>query len=84
VTLVDLAGTRVVRDEDEFTKVKWSPYAGRTFTGVPVATYSRGRLVVRDREILDDRPLGQYLEGVPQKVLPGSSVQSPAMRMAPF
>ena len=83
VTIVDLAPTRVVRDEDEFTKVKWSPYAGRTLKGVPVATYSRGRLVARDREIVDDRPLGRYLEGVPQKMLPGSAVQSPAMWMAP-
>jgi dihydroorotase-like cyclic amidohydrolase len=79
VTLVDLAGTRVVRDEELFTKVKWSPYAGRTLKGVPVATYSRGRLVVLNRQIVDDLPKGKYLEGIPQQMQGGAAIQSPAL-----
>jgi dihydroorotase len=65
LVLVDLEATRVARDEDVYTKVGWTPYVGRTFTGVPVLTMRRGRVIVRNRVIEPDPGVGQYLAGRP-------------------
>lgn len=48
LVLVDLARKRTVRDEEQLTRCKWSPWHGRTFTGWPVATWVMGKLVWRD------------------------------------
>ncbi len=60
LTLVDLESVRPVRNEELFTKVRWSPFAGRELTGWPVYTivggavvYERGRI----REGRRGRPL---------------------------
>lgn len=48
LVLVDLAKQRTIRDEDQITRAKWSPWHGRAFTGWPVATWVMGNLVWRD------------------------------------
>jgi dihydroorotase len=45
LTLVDLDTVRPVRNEEMFTKVKWSPYHGRPLTGWPVYTIVNGEIV---------------------------------------
>lgn len=66
LVLVDLAATRVARDGDGYTKVGWTPYAGKELRGVPVLTMRRGTVVARDRTIVDEPGRGRYLDGVPQ------------------
>ncbi len=53
VTLVDLKRARVVRGDELFTKVKWSPFEGWTLRGWPVMTVLRGRPVFRDGAIVE-------------------------------
>jgi dihydroorotase len=60
LTLVDLDRPRVVHNEDMFTKVRWSPWAGRTVTGWPTHTIVNGEIAFengRTRESVRGRPL---------------------------
>ena len=45
LTLVDMDTIKPVRNTETFTKVKWSPYAGRELTGWPVYTIVGGNIV---------------------------------------
>jgi dihydroorotase len=52
VTLVDLKAKRVLRHEDMRTKSGWTPFDGMEVTGWPKATIIRGKVVMRDDEIV--------------------------------
>lgn len=61
LTLVDLAERRVIEDDWIASKSRWTPFAGRSVTGWPRATIIRGRIVMRDDELLgapDGEPMG--------------------------
>lgn len=60
LTLVDITSVQPVRNEDLFTKARWSPYAGRQLTGWPVYTVVAGQVVYGD---------GRIREGVRGKAL---------------
>lgn len=45
LVLVDLSKQKTIRDEDQHTKSKWSPWNSVTLTGWPVATYVGGHKV---------------------------------------
>jgi len=51
LTLVDLAARRVISDGEQASKARWTPFAGMTAKGWPMATITRGRVVMRDGEI---------------------------------
>lgn len=51
LTLVDLAARRVITDGEQASKARWTPFAGMTAKGWPMATITRGRVVMRDGEI---------------------------------
>lgn len=51
LTLVDLAARRVITDGEQASKARWTPFAGMTAKGWPMATITRGRTVMRDGEI---------------------------------
>ena len=53
LVVIDPELRRVVRDEDQFSKCSWSPWAGRTLQGWPTRTYVNGALAF-SRE--DDGP----------------------------
>jgi dihydroorotase len=48
VVLVDLNQTRTIRNEEQHTKCRWSPWHGVSLTGWPVRTWVLGREVYRD------------------------------------
>jgi dihydroorotase len=48
LVLIDLNREHVVRDEDQVTKCRWSPWHGRTLRGQAVRTWVGGRTVYRD------------------------------------
>ena len=67
LVLVDLAKRAVVRDADQLTKCRWSPWDGVELVGWPVRTFVDGRTVFADgrvdavargREAVFARPLG--------------------------
>lgn len=61
--LVDPALQRIVRDEQQFTKCRWSPWTGQTLTGWPLTTWVGGQRVFDRRGVAADQP-GRCLEGV--------------------
>jgi dihydroorotase len=60
LTLVDLRRRETVRREWIRSRCGWSPFEGVTLTGWPVATVLRGRLVMREGELLG-APAGRPL-----------------------
>jgi dihydroorotase len=55
LVLVDLNKTAVIRDEEQETKSKWSPWHGESITGWPVRTWVMGNEVFRDGIFQDSR-----------------------------
>ena len=52
LTLVDLKARRVLRHEDMASRCGWTPFDGMEATGWPMATIVRGRVVMRDGELI--------------------------------
>ncbi|MCC6195119.1 MAG: dihydroorotase family protein [Burkholderiales bacterium] len=48
LVVVDMNATGTLTDAECYTKVKWSPYSGRSYHGRAVATVSRGAIVMKD------------------------------------
>jgi dihydroorotase len=51
-TVVDLARTHTISDAEQATRCGWTPFAGTTVTGWPVATIIRGNTVMRDGQLI--------------------------------
>lgn len=60
LTLVDLAAKRVIRNDWIASRCGWTPFDGMSVTGWPKATIVRGRIVMRDDEILG-QPSGELV-----------------------
>jgi dihydroorotase len=58
LVLVDLEKQKTIRDEQQHTKSKWSPWDGTTLTGWPVATWVGGRRVWDDQGGFDEQIRG--------------------------
>jgi dihydroorotase len=58
VTLVDLKARRVIRRDWMATKSGWTPFEGREVTGWPMATIVRGRIAMREDQLLGE-PIGE-------------------------
>ncbi len=69
LTVVDLSARRVIRHEDQATKVGWTPFDGFEAKGWPMATIIRGRIVMREDEVIAPS-LGQPIRF--QETLEGS------------
>ena len=52
LTIVDLKANRTLRHEDMASRCGWTPFDGLTVKGYPVMTIIRGRLVMRDAEVV--------------------------------
>ncbi len=53
LVLVDMNKAQTVRDEEQVTKCRWSPWHGETLTGWPVRTWVGGRTVFVDGHVMD-------------------------------
>ncbi|WP_051325617.1 dihydroorotase [Glycomyces tenuis] len=51
LVLVDRARTAEIRDDEVLSKIGYSPYAGQSYTGMPVRTFVGGRTVFADGEV---------------------------------
>lgn len=67
LVIVDEKQQWVASDEAVYTKVKWTPYHGRTLTGRPVLTMLRGTVIMQDGQVTGKPGYGRYVEGVPQR-----------------
>ena len=52
LTIVDLKARRTLRHEDMATRSGWTPFDGMEAIGWPMATIVRGRVVMRDDEVI--------------------------------
>ncbi|MEP6968770.1 MAG: dihydroorotase, partial [Pseudomonadota bacterium] len=67
LTIVDLAARRTIRHEDMATRVGWTPFDGFEAKGWPVATIIRGRMIMREGEVVGEgqgEPM-RFLETLP-------------------
>ena len=62
LVLVDLDAERLLSDEHVQSKAGWTPYAGRRVRGAVVATWLRGKPVVRNGNLLG-QPEGRFVPG---------------------
>lgn len=60
LAIVDLAARDTIRGADLHTKVGWTPWEGRAVQGLPIHTLVRGRLVMRDREVIGSPGYGEH------------------------
>ena len=52
LTIVDLKAKRTLRHQDMASRCGWTPFDGMEVTGWPRATIVRGRVVMRDGELI--------------------------------
>jgi len=62
-TLVDLKRRRTIEDNWIVTPAGWTPFAGMEVTGWPAATIVRGRIVMREDEVIGE-PSGKLVRFV--------------------
>ena len=62
LVLVDMAKQKTIRDEEQLTKSRWSPWHGESLTGWPVATFVGGHQVWSANEGVDDSFRGSKLK----------------------
>ena len=58
MSLVDLGARRTITDALVASRCGWTPFHGREVAGWPVATVVRGRIAMRDGELIGD-PIGE-------------------------
>ena len=61
LSIVDLKARREITADWLASKCGWSPFEGRRVTGWPVTTIVRGRIVMREAELLGE-PMGEPVE----------------------
>lgn len=63
IAVVDMGATGVLNDDECYTKVKWSPYSGRTYRGRVVMTIARGEIVMNDGKVAARPGRGRFVTG---------------------
>ncbi|MGE5302611.1 MAG: dihydroorotase [Alphaproteobacteria bacterium] len=66
LVVVDFEKERTLNNDELYTKVKWSPYAGWRVKGAPVLTTVRGKIVAEKGKVVGERGHGKYIAGMPQ------------------
>lgn len=81
LVIVDLEQETVATDEATYTKVKWTPYAGRKLRGVPVLTMLRGTVIAENGKVCGRPGHGRYIEGMPQETVAAVGMRSPGLSL---
>ncbi len=55
LAIIDLNLSKAIRNESQFTKTKWSPWAGETLTGWPVRTIVQGQTVFVNGQLVEGK-----------------------------
>jgi dihydroorotase len=72
LTLVDLHAKRTIRESWIASRCGWTPFDGQAVTGWPVATIVRGRVVVRDGQLVGT-PSGELVRFMEALVGPSAA-----------
>ncbi|MCA9680071.1 MAG: dihydroorotase [Kofleriaceae bacterium] len=67
LTIVDLAARRTIRNGEQATRCGWTPFDGTKVVGWPMATVLRGKVVMRDGQVVGEpggRPL-RFIDAMP-------------------
>jgi dihydroorotase-like cyclic amidohydrolase len=64
--LVDLDRTWTITGERLYTKCGWTPYEGRAARARVEMTVLRGRVIMRDGEVIAEPGTGRYLKVAPR------------------
>ena len=65
LVVVDLDREKTLSDRDVYTRVGWTPYAGRRVRGVPVLTMLRGQVIARDGRVVGKPGYGRFIQARP-------------------
>lgn len=63
IVLVDMSARKLLTNEMIVSKAGWTPYAGMELHGLPVMTFSRGRLVAREGKPVGAAGWGRFQPG---------------------
>lgn len=55
LAIVDLNLAKTITNDSQYTKSRWSPWAGQTLTGWPIRTIVGGRTVYKDGKLCDSQ-----------------------------
>ena len=69
VTLVDMREKRTISNDWIVSRSGWSPYDGMKVQGWPKATIGRGKIIMRDDELLGE-PSGQPVRFLDTEPIP--------------
>jgi dihydroorotase len=64
LAVIDMEDKGTLSNDNIYTKVGWSPFAGQAFHGRPVMTVVRGQVVMRDGKVIGKPGSGQFIPGV--------------------
>ncbi len=65
IVIWDPTMTKTIRDEDQFSNVKYSTYAGWEVTGFPRTTIRRGEVVYDNGQVIAEPGSGKFIPGEP-------------------
>lgn len=60
LVVVDMEREKVITQEEQFSRAGYTPYEGRKVKGLPVMTFVRGEVVMREGEILVEPGYGRF------------------------
>lgn len=63
LAVLDMNAKGTLDNSNIYTKVGWSPYAGRPFHGRPVMTVVRGAIVMQDGKVIGEPGSGRMISG---------------------
>jgi dihydroorotase len=69
LTLVDMRARRTIRNDWIASRSGWTPYDGMAVTGWPIHTVIRGRLVLRDEQLVG-APIGEAMSFLEARPVP--------------
>ena len=65
LVVVDMKREKELSNENLYTKVGWSPYAGKRVKGVPTMTLLRGQTIMEEGAIVARGGAGRFVFPVP-------------------
>ena len=68
LVIADMDYEFTVTNENLYTKVGWTPYAGWKMKGKPVLTMLRGTVIMENGVVIGQRGFGRYIAGRPNPV----------------
>jgi dihydroorotase (multifunctional complex type) len=61
MVIIDLEEERTIRDEDQVTACGWTPYHGLRVKGWPTTSIIRGRVVMKDDQVIAEKGSGTFI-----------------------